>query len=631
MGKTIGVLLLGLMHLFLAGMVNSGGEVPCQVTMVLKGDDLGSQSNPVKCDGIKGEEEYLTRLRDMSGRPVIYRRIGHGYVKSKRKILILDKFEIKARDGSICAEIYLYSDCPNCVENEAINGFEMGISAFTTHITYKYESQPLTANDVYRMIIDNGFYCEAFTGSPFHDEGLTGLQKPQGSSFPLKRIVFSGERSSGLIETLSEIDHGPSKKGDNSIRLCWYPKIKECNFEKAIEIIEKLNRTKAGGLKRWRIPTLKELFSIVTTERNHFPASFDFHDRERLIFWTATPVKKDGTVLAYDKSNKAYFVIRSVACNTGDKYALSFSSQNTFKGKNKAFLLPVFSEKEPKYQTHFQKKPEPFYKKVDKEADHKSKIAGFVPGKTKPKATVTKDKIPGFDDLADMTGVKPKKVDSTKTKPKPKSTKSKIPPKPSLASTSDKIPGFDDLPDSKRKSGSPKKAGMAIRTVKIALFPYMLKGQLTGDEEKFLNDLNEEIAISLKDLNSKLRKDLNLSLVIEKKDSFDRRNSSEIATIYNIVSTSKGKRNLDLRKIMKKIMEPQNIDILLTVKHNKVEKATIEFFAPIIISKFNNNIYQKVFIQDCSYSNKSRGDIMEHMKKKIKEIIESHLKKMQGF
>lgn len=613
MGKTIGVLLSVLLHLFLAGMVNSSDEVPCQVTMVLGGDDLGSQANPVKCDGIKGEEEYLTRLRDTSGRPVIYRRIGHGHVELKGKILILDKFEIKARDGSTCAEIYLYADCRGCVESEAVNGFEMGISSFTGHITYKYESRPLTAHDVYRMIIDNGFYCEAVTGSPFHDEGLSGLQKPQDSIFPLKRIVLSAERSSGMIETLSEIDRGPSKKGDKGIRLCWYPEIKECTFEKAVETTEKLNRMKAGGIEKWRIPTLKELFSIVTSEGNHFPALFDCFDKKRLFFWTATPLRKEGTVLAYDKSNKAYFVIQGVSYHTGEKYALSFSFRNTLKGKNKAFLLPVFSGKRSKSQKTAGKPA----KKI------KTPVSQSQPGKTKSKPAAVKtkvpgftDKIPGFDDPAVLPPAPKKQDRTTKISPPRKSPKNKMTSKP----PSDKIPGFDDVPDSKKQPVSPKKAGKAPRTVKIALFPYMLKGKLTADKERFLNDLNEEIAISLKDLNQKLKKDLNLSLVIERKDSSDPGSINEITMFYTLFSDRNLRDSERMNKIITKIMAPQSIDIIATVIHHPGGKKSFESYIINVISAVDNSIYKRNFITD----KRKYGDLVDYIKKSVNKIIYSN-------
>ena len=90
-------------------------------TIVLLDHDLGSKLNPVKCDMVDGEEAYLLRLRDEAGKPVIYKRIGHGGPTQARHYF--DKYQIKSADGKVTVEIYMDMYCKGHIETTPIKGF----------------------------------------------------------------------------------------------------------------------------------------------------------------------------------------------------------------------------------------------------------------------------------------------------------------------------------------------------------------------------------------------------------------------------------------------------------------------------------------------------------------------------
>lgn len=94
--------------------------------ITLADKDLGSKSNPVKCDSVKGEEAYLKKLQDMKGKSVTYERIGH---VSSATGHILDKFEIKSGDGKVCVVVYMDMYCPGHTETRPIKGFKMDTSS----------------------------------------------------------------------------------------------------------------------------------------------------------------------------------------------------------------------------------------------------------------------------------------------------------------------------------------------------------------------------------------------------------------------------------------------------------------------------------------------------------------------
>jgi len=621
MTKKLVVILTVIM--FLSGFGTVSGKNKNQKTrvIVLSNSDLGSLANPVKCDGDKGEKEYLRRLRDSSGKPVKFRRTGHAHPDPKGPIL--DKYKIKSKDGATRTEIYLDMNWNDYVENQPITGFKIKVAKKPKIIRYKFETQSLTAHDVYRMIADYGFYCETVTGSSFHGEGLKGIKKPKNSIFPLRRIILSEEESNGNIATWSRLNIAPPRGISRDIRLNWYPGIPKCSFENAVSMVENLNRQQKGGFSQWRIPTLTELFSIIDNSERHFPGEFNFTKGETLTFWTATPVRKKGTALDYQKSEKAYYVINLKYSNQTNNYSLSFTFQNIErKNREEAYLLPVFSEITYAYQPTptgiptAPVSPSPSVtppgfgtqKSSRTPPSQKYNVPGLIPQQSTPppssgtafpkKKTTVNDKIPGFDD----DPVSPKKPPKTKSL-QPQTPSASLPQKTARA---DKIPGFDDVTNSKPS------------TVKIALIPCMWKGVVGRSEQRLLVFINDEIEKTL----NNLKVQSHIKLKIDKKNPNDRSSLTQMTKLYSI-SSNQTLNEIEKMKLYKlEIMTPQDFDIIVTVVTN-FNKSNFNFnlLKPMVISGIDDKIYSGKFMQNTSNRFSS---ITGFVGKTIKKIV-SHI------
>jgi hypothetical protein len=84
---------------------------------------LGSWENPIKCDSVQGEHEYLGRLRGPDGLPVTYERLGncgHGVNGN-----IVDVYAVVSQDDSIACLIYMDMYYKGHVETEAVEGFSI--------------------------------------------------------------------------------------------------------------------------------------------------------------------------------------------------------------------------------------------------------------------------------------------------------------------------------------------------------------------------------------------------------------------------------------------------------------------------------------------------------------------------
>lgn len=86
----------------------------------IRGNELGSKQNPVKCFMPQGAKDYLDRLRDSKGEPVHYKWIG-GVFAPTEDMLIIHKYLIVSNDRSI----YIYMDRkhPLYIENKPIQSF----------------------------------------------------------------------------------------------------------------------------------------------------------------------------------------------------------------------------------------------------------------------------------------------------------------------------------------------------------------------------------------------------------------------------------------------------------------------------------------------------------------------------
>lgn len=462
----------------------------------------------------------------------------------------------------------------------------------------------LIAKDVYRMIIDNGFYCHFVPGSPFHEEAIKELRKdgirvPTGSIFKDERIVTAVRDNNGFLKTQSI---HRTKKDNEQIELLWYPKPNEYTFNETVSAVEKLNSKDKN--KNWRIPTIKELFSIVDENtNNHFHQAFKFPKNKTLRFWTSSGLKTEGTALNHIKE-KAHLVVESVYSKRKSKYGqLRFSFEKIDARSNKkALLLPVYSDK------IYTAKPVE-KKRVTASND---KIPGFdgtsedkpnaKPPVTRSQPSPTHDKIPGFDDV---------------TSPPQKTGKKKIHSQKKRTNTG--AAGFDSIPANKQKGPAKFKMNPS-RTIRIALFPYLWKGMVDTVREQELNDIVYEIEKKLENLKPELKRNLNCELIINRKDSSNKHDISEIDKFYNIISDSSLTKRLKFNKIYTEFMNP-GIDIIITVNYENIDPTSdINIFHPFIISAIDHQIYSNHLLQNRDPLNKLR----EYVTDKIRKIVYSN-------
>jgi hypothetical protein len=469
-----------------------------------------------------------------------------------------------------------------------------------TTIEEDYGVVPLTARNVYNMVIEKGFYCEIVKGSGFHGEGLDETRVPKDGIFREKRIVI-GVEDSGLIRTENQAVENVNDK----ILLWWsLGKINKCSYKSAGNDIEKLNNEYKGKdkNKRWRIPTLMEVFSIVKEKtNNHFPNIFKFPAKTDLIFWTSTPVKKEGTVLDYEKQNKAYFVVESKYNGKTGNYSLSFSFKNM--EANDAYLLPVYSNKVYTYT------PIPGF---DTDSNNAAPIAGG------------KDNIPGFDDdPGNNTRKNPVLTPSNKTQKEVVSKKSQD--NPQKSGDSEKIPGFDDMPVSHKNSSQKAHSPITVKKyqpkkIKISLIPYFDKAIYGSTKEQELNDINYDIEqLVLNELKEKVRAELYRDLEIDNKRTDGQVNASLLEEFYQIISTTPGKpKEVKVGRIISDIMGPNNIDILVSVSHGVGWPGErLEYLGIFIISLVDNTQSNDKFPN----TKNGHDRLKEYVRKEIEKVL----------
>ena len=472
-------------------------------------------------------------------------------------------------------------------------------------IKVDYEVVPLTARNVYQMISDNGFYCEKYSGSSFHGEALNTFKKIKGKVFPYMRTVTATKnKKNNLVKTKSR--SRKKKTNEKEIVLEWSPKPIECSFQEALDNIAHRNKIKTDKNKKWRIPTIMEVFSIIVKgkKKNYFPPGFQLPGNKSIFFWTSTPLKKEGTSLEYDKANKAYFVVQLVFLPDKDEYSLRFHFQNIDqKYIEGIYLLPVYSDKVYAYRKNL--------------LPTDTKVPGFD------------DKyVPGFDDPPDKN-ISQEPVPSTSPEKKaPTSKKSpNITPK---SSSTTKIPGFDDVPPVSNKNSSPKvnasKTPRKLPTtkIKISLIPYFWKGMHGSTKEQELYDINFDIETLLKELKKHVREHFYCELIIDNKRADGPKNVSLFTKFYNIIQPNQNERILIKAGIIANdIMGPNNIDILVSVLHGMHMKG-VEYLKPLIISQLDNTVdtgKNNEFV----HTRKGRGRLKKYVIKIIKEILYSNL------
>jgi hypothetical protein len=458
------------------------------------------------------------------------------------------------------------------------------LSFFSFFSLYNHgqEDREMTAHDVFNMVVQQGFYCEIVKGSGFHGEGLKGMPIPKDFIFKGKRSITAEIREKDFLETKSVPKE--KKKNREEIVLGWPLQIKsQCSFQTAEGHIKIFNQKNTDKNKKWRIPTIMELFSIVQDQentKNHFPKEFKLPENETLTFWTCTPVKKVGTFLEYDKDNKAYFVVQSSYNKRDGTYSLSFGFNN-IEGENKenAFLLPVFSDKVYTYG-----------------AAAAQKTASPTP------STKGNGKIPGFDDYAVPPTVPAKKKAPVTTTPKQPAT--------------DRIPGFDDVPVNKPAVSPP---GNNQSTIKISLFPHLIADTADDSSKQLLDYINDQVIQELDTLKAELKMRFNRHLIIDKMNPFNKNHMDKISALYFIVSDESLTDSEKISQIKNQIINPLDIDIILTIKYSLENSSGIEIMKPTVIDGLHNQIYEKVDIQNDKEQRYQR--LRKKIKKMVKEIF----------
>jgi len=490
--------------------------------------------------------------------------------------------------------------------NETPKKNETGVQSTPPKTTTAIE-ETLTAHEVYQMISENGFYCEIVEGSEFHGEGLKGITLPEKNIFKDSRsITIFTEFGKNLIRTESQLKSGNGKK----IVLGW-PSAKEItlkrlSYKEAQSKIAVLNRSNKDTNRKWRVPTIMELFSIIRGDtKNHFPEIFYFPRKEKdIIFWTSTVVKKEGTNLDYDNKNKAYLVVRSLYSPKNDIYSVSFAPFN-IEGKEpkQAYLLPVYPEDDYRYKPI-----------IDQLED---------------------SNILGFDDDQDSTGTSAGSTTNSKSSTPPQSippasTASKNQSTAAAKSSEDnKIPGFDDIPDiisDNKKIERSTRPGIqnhhstnrSNKSIAITLIPYICKGNTTEVKEQELNDINDEIEKGL----NLLKRELNFPLIIDKKKSFNPKHQTAITKVFNILNDGNIDNDMKFTRIYSDIMANEKIDIIITIKFSKYEGG-IEESELFFINSFDKDIIKKKHILSDQHINLFES-LMQSINKFIADIISRH-------
>lgn len=482
-------------------------------------------------------------------------------------------------------------------------------------------AETLTAHQMYKMIIENGFYCAVLRGSSWQKGAISTLEN-EDARLKGKNLLKNGRKLS-ITTTNSDKDIIESesthitKKSNAKIKLSWYLENSVCTFQQALSTIAR--RNKEDKKRTWRIPTIRELFSIVDdNDGNRFPVNFKLPTKKSFAIWTSSRLdtstsglnhiqKKIHLVIesSYDRSRKRYgqlrFAFREVEKSSNDKaYLLLVHSDKIYTantivrsntvsddGKALGFDTPVAKKKSPSKKTAGKSKKTPENGKIPGFGDNPPVVGidtpiitpstAKAPPKTTPPTGKTKgpDKIPGFDDV-----ITPQK--------KPQSTQNKrYLPGP-------KTSGFDDTAPRRPKVNLAKKNPGTIR---IALFPYSWVGEMDAQSIEFkrLSDINNKIKGKLKEI---LRTQKNkhryqgLKLEVIKMAPEESDHVSYITRFRSIIDFSSPTEILEdqAAEVFEKIMIPKKIDIIVTVIPLKGENNEMGAFTPYILDGLNNKV-----------------------------------------
>jgi len=279
-------------------------------------------------------------------RPIIF-------FKSAQKILtrnlLFKKDDIICRESGTNREI-LCRDANDYIAYKIKKYFSLYLGTNTGQ-------QGVTIEQVYRMIIKNGFFCHSVDYG-YHSEVLERLREEEqideldsvyaaratkGDKLSKYTYVFKPGREKEtkavpgkefVIETVSVNENNLS----DFIQLYWAPTeggIK--TYPEALEMIRRMNSVRYQGYADWRLPTLTELFSIAGHYQNQrfFPFLFP---GKTIKLWTSTPLDERERERLTPCESDVYLVINCLHENHQPKLHFDMVCKN-----HRAYMVPVRS------------------------------------------------------------------------------------------------------------------------------------------------------------------------------------------------------------------------------------------------------------------------------------------------
>jgi hypothetical protein len=308
-------------------------NIPAHIDVIVTGQYINSPQNPW-----------------LMVRPIIF-------FKSEQKILtqnlLFKKDDIICREPGTNREI-LCQDANDYIAYKIKRYFSLYTGTGS-------EEQGVTIEQVYRMIIKNGFFCHSVDYG-FHSEVLERLREEEqineldsvytaGAAIGDKQgkytYVFKPGRENEtkvvpgkdfVIETVSTNQNNFS----DYIQLYWAPTeggIK--TYPEALEMIRHLNSIRYQGYSDWRLPTLIELFSIAGhyQDQRFFPFLFP---GKNIKLWTSTPLDERERDRLTPCDSDVYLVINCLQENHQPKLHFDMICKN-----HRAYLVPVRSPLSP--------------------------------------------------------------------------------------------------------------------------------------------------------------------------------------------------------------------------------------------------------------------------------------------
>lgn len=86
---------------------------------------LGSQTNPIKCDGLDGARAYLDRLHGPNGEKVSYTEIGSAGIGPFGSLMYIYDISYPTPEGGKQAQIFMDPDFAEYSENKPATGFTL--------------------------------------------------------------------------------------------------------------------------------------------------------------------------------------------------------------------------------------------------------------------------------------------------------------------------------------------------------------------------------------------------------------------------------------------------------------------------------------------------------------------------